>query len=59
MSVLGFFVLQVQLGTVCFPGICLGGSPVTRCSLPVLGAVTESGGGGPFMLAGRFHVGLG
>lgn len=59
MSVTGFFVLQVQLGTVGFPGVCLGGGPVAFCSPLVLIAVTGSGGGGPFMLAGSVHMGFG
>jgi hypothetical protein len=49
----------VQLGTVAFPGVCLGGGPVAFCSPLVLIAVTGSGGGGPFMLAGSVHMGFG
>lgn len=59
MNVTGLFVLQLPLGTVGFPGICLGGSSVARCPPPVFTAVTESGGGRSFMLARSVYMGLG
>ena len=59
MRVIGFLIPQAQLGTVGFPGICLGRSSVICRSLLVLIAVTGSGGGGSFMLAGSVDVGFG
>lgn len=59
VGVTGLFVPQVQLGTVGFAGVGLGGGSVVRCSPLVLIAVTESGGGGPFMLAGSVYMGSG
>jgi hypothetical protein len=56
VSVTGFLASQVQLGTVGFPAVCLGGGSVACCSPLVLIAVTISGGGGPFVLAGSVRM---